>query len=178
MTFFIWRTIFLDFPSPYASTESHVISNVEQIYVTIIATHWSNREVDPGDTTVITAKFCLVVPCDKTGLHVRNNGTCQQLNSEQMSTNKAIVFTWKSFNHNYKKTVNKKMTEDSEIQNIQRQSRLTRVEILSSHKQVTKQRKIKRVYLYCTKIWTWIFNFLSMFVELCTFYNILCGYNW
>ncbi len=93
MTFFIWCTIFLDFPSPYASTESHVISNVEQIYVTIIATHWSNREVDPGDTTVIAAKFCLVVPCNKTGLHVRNNGTCQQLNSEQMSTNKAIVFT-------------------------------------------------------------------------------------
>ncbi len=56
-----------------------------------IATHWSIREVDPGTTTVVTAEFCLVAPRVKTGLNVTNNGACQRLNSEQMSTARAIV---------------------------------------------------------------------------------------
>ncbi len=56
-----------------------------------IATHWSIREVDRGATTVVTAEFCLVAPCVKTGLNVTSNGACQQLNTEQRSTTQAIV---------------------------------------------------------------------------------------
>ncbi len=56
-----------------------------------IATHWSIREVDPGTTTAVTVEFCLVAPRVKTGLNVTNNRACQRLNSEQMSTARAIV---------------------------------------------------------------------------------------
>ncbi len=59
---------------------------MEWIYVKLIATHWSNREVDPNATTVIIAEFCLIAPCDKTGHNVINNKACQWLNSEQIST--------------------------------------------------------------------------------------------
>ncbi len=46
--------------------------------------------MDPVATTLITADFCLVAPCDKTGHNVINNRACQKLNSEQIPTTRAI----------------------------------------------------------------------------------------
>ncbi len=58
---------------PLMSPWRPISSNVEWIYVKLVATNWSNREVDPVATTVVRAD----APSDKTGHNVINNGTCQ-----------------------------------------------------------------------------------------------------